>query len=217
MRVVIFANGEMDDPATTVARWVRTGDLVIAADGGAGHAIAAGLVPDHIIGDMDSLSESRQADLADRGVSFHRSPVEKDETDLELALIWAAERTEVREIIVLGAFGGRPDQALANLLLLALPALRGRQVLMVDGDWAVRLLNGGERLVLDGQRGERLSLIPLGGDAVGVRTAGLQFPLNDETLYFGPARGVSNCFAADRVTVTLREGRLWCFHEETSA
>ena len=225
MRVVIFANGVMTDPAGEAAAWIRPGDRVVAADGGSRHALAAGVTPHLVIGDLDSMSDEGLQRLRDVGVDFVTSVPDKDETDLELALMWAARQSEVTEIVVLGAFGGRPDQALANLLLLAHPALRdgsgsctaGLQVLMVDRAWVVTLMRGGEQLDLQGCRGDRLSLIPLGGAAVGVTTAGLDFLLRDEVLAFGPARGVSNRMSGDAATVTLREGLLWCFHERRAS
>jgi len=115
--------------------------------------------------------------------------------------------------VILGGLGGRPDQALANLLLLAMPALEGRDVRFADGAWTIRMIRPGRALRLDGQPGDRLSLIPLGGEAEGVTSTGLAYPLDEETLHFGPARGVSNVFEEAAITVSLRRGRLWCFHE----
>ena len=215
MRIVIFANGVIADPAHEVAVWVRPADRVVAANGGSRHALAAGVTPQLVIGDCDSLPEELMTTLQDTGVEFRRAAVDKDETDLELALIWAAEQTEAEEIVVLGAFGGRPDQALANLLLLAHPLLEMSPcpVSMVDGAWKVVLIRGGTTLDLHGQAGDRVSLIPLGGAAEGVTTTGLAFALDDEDLTFGPARGVSNRMEDETATVRLRKGLLWCFHE----
>jgi thiamine pyrophosphokinase len=220
MRVVIFANGVMTEPAREVAAWIREGDLTVAADGGSSHALRAGITPRLVIGDCDSISDELLARLRDGGTRFKGASVDKDETDLELALLWAARQEGVDEIVVLGAFGGRPDQALANLLLLAHPALQrdtGRRVVMVDRTWEVSLMRGGEIGELRGRAGDRVSLIPLGGVAEGVTTTGLTFPLHEETLAFGPARGVSNRLEADAATVALRKGFLWCFHERRSA
>ena len=132
-RIVIFANGILDDPATEAVRWIRPGDLVVAADGGTKCALAAGVTPTHVIGDLDSLSPEQRAQLETAGTIIHAHPPAKDETDLELALLWAAAQPDVTEIVVLGALGGRPDQELANLLLLALPQLAGRDVIVADG------------------------------------------------------------------------------------
>lgn len=212
MRIVIFANGVMDDIAGTTARWVRPDDLVLAADGGTHHARTAGLKLDHVIGDLDSLSSEVQAELKAEGTVFHPHPPAKDETDLELALLWASQQTP-EQVVILGAWGGRPDQTLANLLLLALPALQGIDVVIVAPPWEIRRIRGGERLALTGHPGDELSLIPLGGDVDGVTTTGLAYALDNDPLYFGPARGVSNVFEKAHIEVAVAAGALWCFHK----
>lgn len=217
MRVVIFANGVLDDPEAAASDWVSEDTLIVGADGGTHHSLAAGLTPHHVIGDVDSLSEDVRDRLAAQGTAFHVSPPAKDETDLELALLWAADQPDVETIVILGGLGGRPDQALANLLLLALPALAELTVTVVDGSWAIRLIRGGARVTLSGEPGDRLSLIPLSGDAERVTTQGLVFPLEDEMLCFGRARGVSNRFEGAEVTVAVGSGLVWSFHERRSS
>ena len=217
LNIIIFANGILDHPARAAARWITPGDLVIAADGGTRHALAAGIVPAHIIGDLDSLPAAQRITLAQQGPVFHPHPPAKDETDLELALLWAVKQ-EARSsypascIIILGALGGRPDQALANLLLLALPALDTHTVIIADGTWTIRCLRGGTTTMLYGTPGDTLSLIPLNGHAIGIHTTGLTYPLHNETLRVGPARGVSNTFSTAQATIALQQGYLWCFH-----
>lgn len=210
MHIIIFANGLMPNPRAEAARWVQPGDVIVAADGGTRHALAAGLTPAHVIGDVDSLDAGLRARLEAAGTAFHIHPSAKDETDLELALLWAAEQS-AEAIIILGALGGRPDQELANLLLLALPALAGREVILAGSDWAIRVIRGSETLTLRGRSGDTISLIPLGGDAHGVTTTGLRYPLHGETLRFGPARGVSNALVGEVATVKVEEGMVWCF------
>ena len=212
MNIIIFANGKLAAPAAEVARWVRPTDVIVAADGGTRHALAAGLTPNQIIGDLDSLPAGLRARLEAAGTTFQIHPPAKDETDLELALLWAATQ-EADAIIVLGALGGRPDQELANLLLLALPELAGHAVSIAAGAWRIRLVRGGETLTLYGEAGDTVSLLPLGGDARGITTGGLRYPLHQGTLRCGPARGVSNVLVEKTATVTLEEGWLWCFQQ----
>ncbi len=214
MRIIIFANGQLADPSAEAERWIRAEDTVVAADGGTRHAQAAGATPHHVIGDLDSLSAGQRERLEAAGTRFQSHPPAKDETDLELALLWAADQPSSQpvQIILLGALGGRPDQMLANLLLLALPELAGHDVRIVDSPWQIRLIRGGETATFTGAPDDLLSLIPLGGEASGIVTEGLAYPLREETLRFGPARGVSNRFEAESVRVTLASGQLWCFH-----
>jgi thiamine pyrophosphokinase len=206
MRVIIFANGLFPDPAAH-RRLLRPGDLVIAADGGTLHARAAGVTPQVVIGDLDSLPVDLRDELAAGDTRLISHPPAKDETDLELALLHAVEQG-AEEIVILGALGGRLDQTLANLLLLALPALRGLDVRIVEGEQAAFLIR--HEATIEGQPGDVISLIPLGGDAAGVTTDGLEWPLEEDTLRFGPARGVSNLLLGSQARVRVREGLLLC-------
>ncbi|MEZ4770045.1 MAG: thiamine diphosphokinase [Caldilineales bacterium] len=123
------------------------GDLVVAADGGANWCAAWGWQPDLVIGDMDSVDVSVARRLQAHGVPFDRHPVEKDETDLELALCAAVERG-AEEIVIAAALGGRIDHTLGNLALLALPLLANVQVRIVDGGQSIALVR--DRLTVDG-------------------------------------------------------------------
>jgi thiamine pyrophosphokinase len=206
MRAVIFANGEFPDPQSA-RDLLCPDDLVIAADGGVRHALAAGVIPNVIIGDLDSLSLEEQARVEATGSQIIRFSPRKDETDLELALQYAV-REGATEIIVLAALGGRLDQTIANLLLLAMPELGGIAVRVVEGAQTAFLVR--DKALVEGQPGDTVSLIPLGGDAVGVTAKGLEWPLHEETLRFGPARGVSNVLTAGQARVRVRQGLLLC-------
>lgn len=206
-RIVIFANGELNDgPLVRRALAEAQGGLVAAADGGARLAQACGLEPNAVIGDMDSLTAAEVAALRASGATILSYPQEKDETDLELALMWAVEQGAAW-IRVVGALGGRFDQMISNLHLLALPALKGCDVRLVAGRQEAWLLYPPEGFI-EGAPGDTVSLLPLGGRVTGVRTDGLRYPLRDETLALGPARGVSNVLAEARARVRTQEGVL---------
>jgi len=205
---VILANGDRPD-RETAQRYAEQADWLIAADGGARHALALGLTPHVVIGDLDSLDAEQQARLRAAGTGFIVHPPAKDETDLELALLYAVEQ-EVDPIVVLGALGGRLDQMLANVLLLTMPALAGRDVRIVDGSQTAFVIRN--QAALTGQPGDTVSLIPLGGAAHGVTTDGLLYALADGTLPFGPALGVSNQMTGQRAAVCVRDGLLLCVH-----
>ena len=206
MRAIIFANGEFRDPQRA-GGLIRPDDLVIGADGGARHALSAGVTPQVVIGDFDSLSPEEEADLSKAGSRLLRFSPRKDETDLELALRHAA-REGATEIVILAALGGRVDQTIANVLLLALPELEGLDVRIVEGAQEVFLIHG--ESLIKGQPGDTVSLIPLGGDATGVTAQGLEWPLHDDTLRFGPARGMSNVLTSEQARVHVRQGLLLC-------
>lgn len=204
MRVVIVASGE-PDPADT--RWLDEADLVVAADGGAEWLDRADRRPDLLVGDLDSAPPALVARLERDGTTVERHPTDKDSSDSELAVAAARER-RASEIVVLGAVGGRRlDHELANVLLLADPALAGVPARIARGATTVRLVRGGETLAIDGGPGTTVSLLPIGGDAAGVTTHGLRWPLRGDGLRMGGARGLSNVVVGD-ATVTLEAGAL---------
>src|SRR5579864_9435753 len=95
---LVFANGDLNDGlavrsalALYVEARTAAGTLIVAADGGARHAQALGLTSQLVVGDFDSLTEAELAVLQRAGAELRRSPIHKDETDLELALVAAAE------------------------------------------------------------------------------------------------------------------------------
>lgn len=215
MDALIFANGVIDDGAM-VQRALdrvltrRDNAHVVAADGGARIAAHYGLHVDAVIGDMDSLSPEELASLKADGARILPHPAEKDETDLELALVWAVEQG-VTWLRVIGATGGRLDQIMSNIYLLALPVLAHCDVQLVAGKQAAWLARPG-RTTIQGAAGDTISLIPLNGTVSGIVTENLYYPLVDEDLVFGPARGVSNVMTASEAAFTVREGTLLVVH-----
>lgn len=193
-------------------------DRVIAADYGAHHALTWGWPVHLLIGDLDSLPPADLQALQATGVPTIVAPAAKDETDLELALAQALAGGAT-EVIFCAALGGRADHMLANILLLARRELVGVAAVIADGSQAIHLLRGSMAseaapvaLALMGAAGDLLTLLPLAGDAEGVTTAGLLYPLDNETLFFAQARGVSNVFAQPAAHVRLRRGLLLVIH-----
>lgn len=205
MRAVVFVNGEVRD-YTALARWLRPGDHLIGADGGTRHILALNLLPDVVVGDLDSLEPETVTALIAQGVDVERYPVAKDQTDLELA-IERGLRTGASEILLLGALGGRLDQTLANLLILA---QRNWPVplLLAEGNQLAQVLRGGATLTLQAAPGSTVSAIPLSAVVTGITYTGLEYPLQDATLAIGSTRGVSNVVATSGATITIKEGVL---------
>ena len=209
-RTLIFANGELPDPAA-IRRLLRPEDWIIAADGGTRHALACACPPHLVIGDLDSLPPEQQVELEAAGTEFLAYPADKDETDLELALLHAAAKG-ASSILVIGALGGRLDQTLANIQLLALLELEPIDVRITDGRQTAQLVR--DEICIHGAAGDRVSLIPLNGDVQGVQSENLAWSLAGETLYFGQARGVSNVMTGPEACVRVKAGVLLCIHEQ---
>lgn len=203
--VVVAAGGPLDEDA----RHLDGADLIVAADGGARTIERWGRLPQLVVGDLDSLGEEAAASFAARGVEIVRAPVDKDETDLELAVELARQRGAT-EIVVLGALGGeRTDYDIANALLVL---AWGSAVRAVRGRTTVRGIRAGERLDLEGAVGDRVSLVP-GGPRTSVGTEGLRFPLRDEPLAFASGRGMSNQIVTLPAAVRCLAGALLVIEE----
>jgi thiamine pyrophosphokinase len=217
MQVIVLADGQVGSRAaldTAWPGWLEPGARVVAADGGARHAGALGLVIDRWVGDGDSLGEAGIAALEAAGVPVERARTDKDESDTELAVL-AALAMGATSMTVLGALGGpRVDHALANVALLSMPALEALGVRLLAADARVRRLlapradGGPATLDLSGGVGDGVSLLPVGADAEGVTTHGLAYALRDESLLEGRTRGLSNVREQPDATIELRRGQL---------
>jgi thiamine pyrophosphokinase len=216
LHALVAADGDAPDRAALDAAWPGWSDgirLVVAADGGADAAERLGFPIDVVVGDGDSLGEEALARLAAAGVEVRRSPADKDETDTELAIVEARRRGADR-ITVVGALGGRRvDHAFANVELLAHPALAGVDAAILDARGRLSLVRapGDDGLpierTLPGPVGGIVSLIPL-GEVAGVSTSGFRYPLRDEPLHVGPARGLSNVRLVEAAALVVRSGLL---------
>lgn len=208
MYAIVVANAP-DFDAAPFADLLSAADLVVAADGGGNALRAAGLAPHVLIGDLDSIAPAAEAAFRAAGVEVIRHPAEKDETDLELALLLAVGRG-ARRIDILGAIGGRWDQGLANVAMLALPDLADLRVRLLDIAQEAFLVR--DTAEIPGAAGDTVSLLPIGGPAHGITTSGLYYPLRDATLRFERSRGVSNQIVAPPARVGLTAGMLLVVH-----
>ena len=180
------------------------GDFVIAADGGLDHLRRWGLAPDFVVGDMDSLRGGLP-----EGVACRRRSPEKDETDMELALLEGLARG-FRRFELTGAAGGRPDHTMANLQLLVKAALLGAFAVLVDGDWRCAAITAGRKFVFRGSG--MVSLFAFGERVKAVTIAGMKYSLTGEDLDSDSPKGVSNELDGEG-SVTLKEGILLCYWE----
>lgn len=205
MRAVVVAGGDLD---AADAALVRDADVVVAANGGASRLERIGIRPHVVVGDLDSADPSGVARMEAAGTRVERHPADKAASDAELAIEHVL-RGGADEVVVLGLLGGlRLDHELAALLLLADPALRGRDVRAVRGDTTVRALHGYGSLRLAGRPGDLVTLLPVAGDAIGVTTVGLRWALDDEVLRLGRSRGLSNEVTDAPASVRLTSGVL---------
>jgi len=203
---IVFAGSQPVVP-TVLDRLPDDAD-VIAADSGLRVATALGLHVDHLVGDLDSAEPHAVDAAVASGTTVERHPTEKDATDLELAFDAAVTRGAQHVVLVDGG-GDRLDHLLANLLLLASTTYATSQMEAYCGTARIAVARGGDPPVhIDGPPESFVTLLPIGGPAVGIVTDGLRYPLHDEDLAPGTTRGVSNELIATGASIQLTSGTL---------
>lgn len=175
-------------PINNEARNIIGEGCVICADGGTDFAMEYAIIPDKVVGDLDSISETGIFYIEDNNIPVEQFPVEKDWTDTEIALNGIPEGSEITIICPLDG-GRRLDHVIGNLQLAAAFASRHKRILMTDGVTFVYLLTGKDSITVDvsGKGDLAVSLVPLSFDSAvkGVRTEGLYYSLNGEDLLAG--------------------------------
>ena len=206
MRALIVLGGDAPE-SELLARCMSESELTIAADSGLCAFDAAGLLPDLMLGDMDSVPPEVLARYEGRVPSRKLSCI-KDDTDGVDALDLAIERGAT-SITLLGALGGRLDHALANAMLLVRAQRRGVRAQILSERVRIARVDGEE--TIENAEGDTVSLLPL-GEARGVTLEGFYYPLQDHTLASDYPLGMSNVVTQRVARIRVREGDLLVFH-----
>jgi len=184
-----------------------TGCIVIAADSGVELAPVLGLDISVVIGDMDSIDATALEALKALGTTVVQHAADKNESDAELALRHAVDLGATRLIVISGG-GGRLDHQLALFAVMFLDSLQGTRLEVRLGYSRAYPVRAGETVTISCTTGDVIGLIPFGGDAHGVTTSNLHWPLRDESLIAAASRGISNRAMFDEFSVTVTTGRL---------
>ena len=178
------------------------GDYIIAADGGYLALTSRGIIPDLVVGDFDSLGEA-----PDFPNMIH-CPVEKDDTDMMIAVKSGLERG-YNLFAINGGLGGRLDQTVANIQILAYIAENESFGTLFGLDVNIIAVKNGEvELSVDTTKGKRVSVFSHGGKAESVTLKGLKYPLDNATMTDIYPIGVSNEFAEEDVIISVNNGTL---------
>jgi len=185
--------------------------IVLAADGGLDHALAAGLHPAGLVGDLDSVS-AEGLHWAQEHATISRHATDKDQTDTELALELAVGLHPARLVLLSGG-GDRLDHTLAAIGALGHPSLTS--IPLIDawwGDQRIRVVHGpGISHVDDVTVGSTISLLAMHGRCTGVGITGVRWELTDAELAPMIGRGVSNVATDHAVDITVSSGILSVF------
>jgi thiamine pyrophosphokinase len=210
VRAAIFLNGAPDS-AGLLRRVAGSADFVVAADGGARYALEAGVVPDLVVGDMDSLGEGLVRELERRGASLERHPVRKDKMDGQLAVFAARARGAITADL-LCAVGGRLGALFAVPQILLAAERIGLRSTVVANRGRIFVVEAGSRTV-QGDPQDSVSIFPLSGPATSVTLESMEYPLENASLKPGDTLGFHNELIGREATVSVGEGALLVVHE----
>jgi len=214
LRAAIFLNGASEEPGLLLSA-AEKADFVVAADGGTRHALDAGIFPDLVVGDMDSLGEAKLRGAEELGVRLERYPARKDKMDGHLAVIAACARGAT-EVDLLCAFGGKFSALFAVPHLLLAAERMGARAVAIAGWGRTFVMEAGSRTI-SGVRGDGVSIFPFTGPSSGVNLDGFVYPLEEARLETGDTLGFHNELAGREGRVSVREGTLLVIHEPEGA
>lgn len=208
-RVVIFANGNLSD-ISFAESIIERDDFIICTDGGAKHALKKNLIPDVLIGDMDSIEKKAYQLLIQKGTEIIRYPERKDKSDFELSIDYALGK-KAKKILILGLFGDRIDHFLANILLLQKIKLENKLlgITICEGKKTAYFVD--KELEIEGNINDKLSILPL-TKIENITLKGLVYPLSNASMGVGTSLGISNLFKKKKVKISLENGLVLVVH-----
>jgi len=206
-KALLYVNGGLLDEKK-LKNLLQATECIIAVDGGANYLHTLHIMPDVLIGDMDSVDQEVFDLLKQKGTKIIVYPKSKDQTDSELALSFAIEHG-FQEICIVGFDGSRIDHMIATIHYLCklVSKITIKIIQNTDDIYFVT-----RSLTFSGKINDEVSIIPLLSDAVGVTSTGLQYKLHDEKLSILSTRGVSNVLSDSTAAISVRKGILMVVH-----
>ncbi|MCQ2515869.1 MAG: thiamine diphosphokinase [Saccharofermentans sp.] len=190
MKTAVFAGGPGVD-CNSVSSIVQSCDYFLAADSGAQIALKSNIIPNKVMGDLDSISDSTLLELRKRQVPFELFPPEKDMSDTEICLRSVPKSSE---IVLICSLSGRPDHVMCNLMLVIKLHSEGYKICATDGTNYFFPMCGEDSLVIEGISNPEnvyVSMMPT-TIVTGVMTLGLYYSLEDVEIYPGSSFTLSN-------------------------
>lgn len=203
MKIVILTNGEYGD--YQFCKSISKDAFIICVDGGTKHARKLSIIPNMIVGDLDSSSKEDIDYFKNQGVELVKLPTQKDETDTEMALLLAIEKNP-DAIEIYGGIGSRFDHTLANVHLLKKVAKYKIPTVLMNQNHRIQIIDKYSKI--EGQKGDLVSLLPLTEYVTGITTTGLYYGLKDASFEIGKPYGVSNYMTELVATVSIETGWL---------
>lgn len=199
MRCVIIS-GSPDTNVEEIKSLCTSDDFIVCADSGYSFAKKAGLTPNLIIGDFDSLKEELP-----QNTEVVKLNTYKDDTDTEHCVMECIRRG-YKDFLLLGSIGGRTDHTFANIATLAFLSEYNYNGIARNNGEEIRILKEGS-YEMNNKKGLIFSVFPYGCESVNVTYKGAEYMLNNKTLTYNVSRGISNVFVDDEAEITINRGR----------
>ncbi len=208
MNCIIMGNGKVDDLGYC-RQFISEEDYIICCDGGISHLKALDIIPSVIIGDLDSASIADLEYFTSKNVPIMKYNTKKDETDMEIS-INEALKMNPQEILIFGAIGTRFDHSMANAHILKKALDKGIKACLINEHNKVYMTD--KKFQIFGNKGDIISLLPFTEKVTGVTTKNLEYPLNNATMYYGSAWGLSNVMQDSYAEIDLKNGILFVIY-----
>ena len=202
MSAIIIRSGSSIDKEIFYSEKIKI-EYVICADGGLEKAEYLGLLPDVIIGDLDSVNTSVLKRYIEMNIEIIEYPSEKNYTDMDLAIQYAVEKG-YKEIILIGASGSRIDHTMANILLVELYYKKGIKIKIVDNNNIVQMVTG--KMEIEYKKKYFVSIIPTSDTIEGITLDGFKYPLNNVNVKRGSTLCISNQITEEKGIISLAKG-----------
>jgi thiamine pyrophosphokinase len=201
-KCIILANGK--PPKKDVVLFLNKNGFnnLICADGGANYAKRLNLIPDYIIGDMDSISpEILEYYSGKSGIlKIHR----QDDTDIEKCLKFVIKK-KCKECVLLGGTGNRLDHSFCNLGIILKFSDRIR-IILISEKSMLTVEKGNVKLKT--AMNETISVYAFNNKTF-ITSEGLKFPLRNDTLPFGTRESTSNISIGNEVNLHIKGGKVF--------
>lgn len=207
MKAIILGNGTVIN-TSNILNYIDENTILICCDGGIRHAFKEGLIPNYIIGDLDSSKAPILNFFKEKGVIFKKFKCEKDETDMEICIQFCIDNN-IDDITIFGATGTRLDHTMTNLHLLKMALNHKILSKIIDDNNEIYMIDN--EIEIDGKVGDLISLVPISTEVKGVCTVGLSYSLKNCTMKIDKSLGVSNIMKYEKCKVSIKSGYLMVF------
>lgn len=208
MNTLIVAGGEINLAFLENYYLSKKPDIIIAVDKGLDALNKLNILPNHIVGDLDSVNQSLIESYKNNPeINIHQYQPEKDYTDTDIALKLAI-CLRSSYITIIGALGKRMDHALANIHILLVALESNIPCELLDDNNRIYLVNNTHTIEKLNTYGKYISLIPLTSSVEGLTLIGFKYSLDNYLLTIGKSLGISNEIIDDIATIFLKKGIL---------